>query len=105
MSLAGGPEPTAQRPLVPQSVVERAPVMLFADLDGTAVMFLPSRNAYFDADTVGGEILRMLDAPAPVSEICRRLLEEFDVEADACEREVLTFLDEAIRQGLVRRLS
>ncbi len=105
MNLAGGPEPIAQGPLAPQSIIERVPEMLSADFDGTAMLFLPSRNTYFDADTVGGEILRMLDAPATIAAICRRLLEEFDVEADACEREVLAFVGEAIREGLVRRLS
>ena len=68
--------------------------------DETAVMSI-KRGRYYAVGTVAERIWKILETPVCPREISERLMEEYDIAQEQCEREVSAFLNELIEEGLV----
>jgi len=84
------------------SVVVRDSEPIATTIDDEVVMLSPRAQAYFGLGTVGSEIWNAIEQPRRVDEICAGLLEQFDIEAETCRREVLAFLNDLVERGLAR---
>ena len=57
---------------------------------------------YYGVDGMGTQIWRLLiDENMTLAEACARLLEEYDVDADKCRREVRAFVEQLINAKLL----
>jgi hypothetical protein len=74
---------------------------LSSDLGGETVILDMSAGIYYGLDRVGTRIWELLKIPRTVSDICARLLDEYEVDAERCERAVLALLGELSRAGLI----
>jgi len=83
------------------SLVKQTPAVLSAEVGDAVVLLHAERNAYFDTDSVGAEVWRLIARPVAVSEICRSLEAIYEVEPGACQAEVLAFLEDALNEGIV----
>ncbi len=92
------PEPSA---LADDACVIRAESAVSTEIDGHAVILEIETGAIFHLNQVGSRIWRMLETDARVGDVCEVLQQGFDVPADVCHGEVLEFLDEMRRRGLV----
>jgi hypothetical protein len=72
-----------------------------AEVDGTIVMMSLRQGKYYGLDGVGSRIWQLIASPRKVSELCEALGTEFDVEPAVCERDVIEFLEELAREGLI----
>jgi hypothetical protein len=52
-------------------------------------------------DAVGARIWELIQDPRTVNEIRDALLEEYDVEMERCERDLLAFLDQLAAETLI----
>ena len=59
-------------------------------------------NAYYDTDAIGGDIWSRLASPVRVRDLCSAMIDAYDVDRVTCERDVLAFLNEALREGVIR---
>ncbi len=84
------------------TIVARNEALLSAEVGAEVVMLHVENNAYYDTDAIGADIWRRLTEPLRVSDLCGALLQHYDVDRDTCERDVLLFLSEAHREGVVR---
>ena len=50
---------------------------------------------------VATDVVNSLDGKKTVREICETLLEKYDVEKDVLERDVLNFVEEAVRRKII----
>ncbi len=66
-----------------------------------AVMMSIAAGRYYGLNAVGVRIWELLESPRDVAEICRQLVEEFEVDQPTCEAEVLRFVDELLDNGIV----
>ena len=82
------------------SVVVRDSEPIFTTIDSEVVMLSPRAQAYFGLGMVGSEIWNAIEKPRRVDELCTALLQEFEVDADTCHREVLDFLNDLVERGL-----
>ena len=82
------------------SVVVRDSEPIFTTIDSEVVMLSPRAQAYFGLGMVGSEIWNAIEKPRRVDELCTALLQEFEVDADTCRREVLNFLNDLVERGL-----
>jgi hypothetical protein len=87
--------------LKPDTVLRALPEDLSSDLGGETVILHMSAGVYYGLDGVGSRIWQLIQTPRSVSEICARLLDEYDVDAGRCERAVLALLGEMSRAGLI----
>jgi hypothetical protein len=74
---------------------------LSSDLGGETVILDMSAGVYYGLDGVGTRIWQLIQAPRAVSDICGQLLDEYEVDAERCERAVLTLLGELAKAGLI----
>lgn len=68
--------------------------------DGT-VLLDPATGTYLGLDGSAAVIWARLAHTSTVRDLCDAVLAEFEVEAEQCERDVLTFVDDLLRRNLV----
>jgi hypothetical protein len=66
-----------------------------------AVMMSVAAGCYYGLNAVAVRIWELLERPMTIAELCARLCEEFEVDAQTCEAEVLKFVNELIDNGIV----
>jgi Coenzyme PQQ synthesis protein D (PqqD) len=68
--------------------------------DEAAILNLKN-TVYYGLNPVGARVWNLVQQPRSVKEIRDRLLEEYDVGAEQCERDLLDLLDRMREQGLI----
>ena len=71
------------------------------DLSGEKVMVDFEQGKYFMIKGVGNDIWDMLADDVTVAQIKDKLLQEYDVTAEQCEKEVLDFLNNLEKLGII----
>ena len=66
-----------------------------------AVMLSISAGRYYGLNAVAARIWELLETPKTTAELCTRLCAEFEVEAPACEHDVLKFVDQLVANRIV----
>jgi coenzyme PQQ synthesis protein D (PqqD) len=56
---------------------------------------------YYGLNTVGTRIWKLIQEPRTVHEVRDALLEEYEVDPERCERDVLALLQELASKGLI----
>jgi len=91
----------APRTLSTSSVVVAAPNQVSSDLAGEAVILSLQTGMYYGLDGVGAQVWELLRTPTTVADVRDAIVQQFDVELVVCERDVLTFLQQLVGQGLI----
>jgi hypothetical protein len=86
----------------PDTVVARSDEPVAVEVDGTVVMMSIDQGMYFGLEGTGPRIWALLEQPRSVAQLCGALMDEFDIDADACRQEVIGFLEELRASKLVR---
>jgi Coenzyme PQQ synthesis protein D (PqqD) len=61
---------------------------------------------YYGVDGIGTQIWRLLiDENMTITEACAKLLEEYDVDAETCQREVRAFVEQLINARLLETVA
>ncbi len=90
------------RPIGWRSVVTRNGEVAFRVIDGETVMMSLQAGKYYSLDQVGTRVWELLEQPMTVEAICTALLEEFEVDRETCQRDVVQFLEMLAADELVR---
>ncbi len=72
-----------------------------ADLSGELAILNLKTGVYFGLDAVGARIWSLVNGSRSVREIRDVILEEYDVDASRCERDLVRLLTELNRHNLV----
>ena len=91
----------SRRPISTESVVVAAQDQVSADLAGETIILGLTAGAYFGLEDVGGRIWDLIREPRTVAEIRDTIVEEYDVDVDRCERELLGLLEQLATTGLI----
>ncbi|MFC1500046.1 PqqD family protein [Candidatus Zixiibacteriota bacterium] len=75
--------------------------VVFRDLEGEAVLLNLDSGTYFGLDPVGTRIWALLGDHEALTDVHLTLLDEFDVEPDRCERDLLDLVARLDEHGLV----
>jgi len=78
-----------------------APDQVSCELGGEAAILNLKTGAYFGLDPVGARIWSLISEPRTVAGIRDAIVEEYDVEPDRCERDLLALLEKLADAGLV----
>ncbi|MDS4022951.1 MAG: lasso peptide biosynthesis PqqD family chaperone [Candidatus Competibacter sp.] len=87
--------------LDPHTRFARNPDLVAAEVDGETVMMSIDKGEYYGLNAVGSRIWELLESPNSINALCDQLIEEFDVDAEQCRTEVLTFAGELLEQGVI----
>jgi len=83
------------------SVVVAAKDQVSSDLGEEVVILDLKQGVYYGLDAVGARIWDLIQEPKAVNEIRDVLLDEYEVEPERCERDLLTLLEELVAENLV----
>ena len=71
---------------------------VWCELVGEAVILNFRSGIYYGLNTVGARVWSLIQEPTTVGAVLNTLLEEYDVEPDRCERDLLAIL-QALADG------
>lgn len=83
------------------SVVRRSNNHVATDMAGETVVLDMKSGMYYGMDQVGASIWNLLAEPRSLREIREAVMEEYEVDADSCDRDVAAFLTSMETAGLV----
>jgi hypothetical protein len=86
------------------STVVAAEGQVSSALGGEVAILDLKAGTYYGLDAVGAQVWELIQEPKRVSEVRDAILEEYEVEPDRCERDVITLLQRLADEGLVEVL-
>lgn len=84
-----------------ESIISKNPQIISSKMDDEVVMMSVEKGNYYGLNRVGSEIWEKLTEPITIGGLCDKLMQEFDVEKEQCEREVITYLEKLVSEGLI----
>lgn len=84
-----------------RSVVRISDDAISSRLADEVVILNLRSGVYHGLEAVGSRVWELIQQPAPVTAVRDALLEEYDVEPDRCERELLALFEELKTHGLL----
>jgi hypothetical protein len=86
----------------PNSVVKLSNEQISADLSGTAVVLHVANGVYYKLNEVGAHVWKQLEGGArPVHELVAAVMNEFTVERERCEADIVVLLEDLLKRGLI----
>jgi hypothetical protein len=82
------------------SVVAASDDAVFRELDGESVLLNLETGMYFGLDAVGTRVWQLAGDSRSLRAIRERLVEEYDAEPSAIERDLLALADALVAKGL-----
>lgn len=82
-------------------MVVATPEQVSSDLAGESVILNLKTGMYFGLNEVGASVWNLLQEPCAVKDICTQILEEYEVEPEQCERDILALLTEMVESELI----
>jgi hypothetical protein len=83
------------------TVVKQAKDQISCKLDEEVAILNLKSTLYFGLDQVGSVIWQELAEERTVKNICRTVVDQFDIDDDRCQSDVIEFLDRLVEAGLV----
>lgn len=75
--------------------------ILFTEVDGGIALMDVESGHYFHFKEIGGRIWHALDGQTSVTQICSALCEEYEVDAERCQTETVSFLKDLLDHKLI----
>jgi hypothetical protein len=83
------------------SVVRASQEQVSCDMAGEAAILDLKSGQYYGLNAVGARIWSLIQEPKRVEEILAALLEEFETDAERCETDLLTMLEQLNAKKLI----
>lgn len=83
------------------SIVIAAPDQVSTQLEGQVVILNLKSGGYFGLSAVGARIWQLLEKPIEVRRIRDTILAEYQIDAERCEKDILSILDNMQQAGLI----
>ena len=85
----------------PSAIIRRNKEVLSGEIDEEVVMMSVEKGNYYSLDLVASRVWELLEEPTTLRALCDQLLEEYEVDRETCERDVLEFLDKLRDQEII----
>jgi len=86
------------------TLVKHSTDQVSCNLNSEVVVLNLKSTLYFGLDEVGACIWYSLRDPKRVSDICRIVMDRFEVKEEQCRADVLDFLGNLDKAGLIQRI-
>ncbi|NET30808.1 MAG: lasso peptide biosynthesis PqqD family chaperone [Cyanothece sp. SIO1E1] len=92
---------TSDMKTLESSLIVAAPDQLSSDLAGEAVILNMKSGVYYGLNEIGARIWHLIQQPKTIKDVRNTILEEYEVEPEACDRDLLSLLQELESAGLI----
>lgn len=83
------------------TVVVAGSELVTANLDGEVVILGFQSGSYFGLDQVGAFVWDLLQKPQTVAALRDRILQEYEIDKERCEQDLLNLLGQLLDQQLI----
>jgi hypothetical protein len=90
-----------QPPITGNRLLQRQPDMVFSHIDDEVVMMSIETGEYYGLNPVASRIWELLETPCTFHQLVNMLMQEFDIDETACQKDVMKFLDQLMEKKLV----
>ncbi|MBD2866514.1 lasso peptide biosynthesis PqqD family chaperone [Paenibacillus oceani] len=90
------------QPLELDQIVMQSDGFLASNMNDEKVMMSVESGKYYNLGSIGGRIWELIESPTSVRQVVTSLREEYEIDQDACERQVLSFLQTMLTEKLIR---
>jgi hypothetical protein len=84
-----------------QSIVVVSQDQVSCDLSGESAILNLKAGVYYGLNEVGTRIWKLIQEPRRVDDLRDAILEEYEVEPDRCEADILGLLQDLLDNGLI----
>ena len=84
-----------------ETTVKHIDGVFWQDVVEDVVMLDVEKGQYFGAENTGAHIWRLFEQPVTVAVACDQMMDDYDVDRETCEAEVLSFVTQLHEAGLV----
>ncbi|MFT9601158.1 lasso peptide biosynthesis PqqD family chaperone [Mesobacillus sp.] len=84
-----------------ESMINRNAGFFASDMGGEKVLLSVDNGKYYNLGEIGGQIWDLIESKCSVNNLIESLTNEFTVEKDQCELQVLKFLESLYKEGLI----
>jgi len=88
--------------LTTDAVISHGEDQVFTIVEGEAVLMRIENGMYYKLDDIGTRIWSLIETPISLGALCDQLVNEYNVERDACEKDVIFMLERLLKQELIR---
>ena len=92
---------TADKNILLETTVVASKEQASADLGDEAAILNLKDGVYYGLDPVGARIWKLIQTQRTVREVLDSLLEEYDVEADRCEEDLIAVLLQLAKNDII----
>lgn len=85
------------------TLIMRDPDIIAAYMDGETVMMSIEQGEYYGLSGIGPFLWEQLAEPVSIEELCRRVIEAYQVDEAVCRNDVSAFIGELLENGVLRR--
>ncbi|MDQ6421403.1 lasso peptide biosynthesis PqqD family chaperone [Paenibacillus sp. LHD-117] len=75
---------------------------LVSEMNGEKVMLSIENGKYYNLGQIGGRVWELIESPASIQDVVDRLVTEYVIEPEDCQRQVRRFLQQLKAEGLVQ---
>jgi propanediol dehydratase large subunit len=87
--------------LTPSAMVARSDGFIDAEIDNEVVALSIEDGTCYGLNRVGSRIWKLLATPIRISDLCDKLVAEYKVDLNVCQRQVIDLLEELRAEGLI----
>lgn len=90
--------------ITPDSVFSRNDALPDSFVDDEVILLSITNSKYYGMDSLGSRIWSFLQKPIKIGRIVDKIVEEYSVSREDCERDVLAYLSHLAKEGLVKQV-
>ncbi|MBY0145876.1 lasso peptide biosynthesis PqqD family chaperone [Neobacillus niacini] len=86
-----------------ETIIVQNPGNIISDMDGETVMMSIDNGKYYNLGVIGGYIWGNIEEPISIKSLISKIIDEFNVEASECEKDVFAFLEQLLNEKIIRK--
>lgn len=86
----------------PETIVSQNSSIIATDLNDEVMMMSIERGEYYAVEPVGAYIWHLIKEPTSIEEVCEKLMTEFKVDFETCQRDVYAFIKKLQSMEIVK---
>jgi hypothetical protein len=90
-----------QNTLKANQIIQLKEDLLTSKIGDEIVLMTIESGKYFSINQVGSQIWEMIKKPVTAEDVCKELIQEYDVGMEQCLNDTLSFLDKLHHDGLL----
>lgn len=82
-------------------ILSRNEKILANAIGSETVMMDIEKGKYFGMNKTGSYIWKLLENPLSLSDLCDRLMKDFSISFEECEKDVVPFIEDMVKEKII----